>query len=1325
MKSTLQTITSPHTGSSKITLPTSNRKWFCKYFKQLALFAVMLTAGVQVALADPDPYFPSGGDGSENNPFQIKTVDDLVQFGSMALVSNAGSSDWENTYRYKSYKLMNDITLTGTNNYWPAGYRTSTGSGYTYNSFQGVFDGNNCTISGISITTRSIQFSGFISVLRNGIVKDLTIASSTFKTTYNNSCVGAIAGYLEGSAQIINCKIIDCTIDGNNCVGGIVGGTSSASPAPTIQNCRVGGTTNIKHTNSEYYGAIVGRNLASTGSWSNNYYEWTVTKNDNPMRYNGTGWACNGYNIYGKAEIEPVNSWAALKRAMSVGVTGDGVITLAGDCTDPSPSSTSYLEVPSNKTVVLNLNGKTINRNLTTAINDGYVIYNRGTLTINGSGTITGGKNTGAGGGIYDYGTLTINGGSITGNTASNGGGIFEYYHTTNTTINGVSITENSATNEGGGIYVSIPISNTNTITICGGSTISNNSAVKKGGGISYVEGTLKIKGKVTISGNTKGEDPNNVELYSGKKITIDDNLDSDTRIGVYVQDITSFPRYITSGLSGKGVYSYFTSDNATYAVRSYDDNNAEACLKRIISPTVSMSGWAYGSSASSPSVSGNTGNGTVTYTYKAEGGNEFTSTKPTNAGTHTVKATIAETSGYTGSEATTTYIVAQREAILSWENTSLTYNKSAQKPTASVSNKVGSDVCDVTVDGAQANAGNYTATATDLSNSNYKLPAVKTQTFTIAKKDVTVSNITASNKTYDGNTTATIVATNASFDGLLDGDALSVSTSGTFADANVGTGKTVTFGALTLGGTSVGNYQLKTGEGVQQSSTTADITAKALTITADGKNITYGDEPPTYTVSSDGFVAGESEANLTGTISCACDYAQYNNANTYPITPSGATSTNYAITYTPGTLTVAQKEVGLSWSTDSPFTYDGQSHCLTATATGMVNSDEIGVTVTGAQTSAGDSYTATASELTGTKSGNYKLPAANTQPFTINKRAVTVTPSDGQSKTYGDSDPTITYNVDGLLGLVPGESLSGTLERAAGEDVNTYAITQGTVTNENNGNYNITFTTGKTFAITPKTIGISWGPTILTYNSSAQAPTATATGLVGSDVCNLSVTGQQTAVGVYTITDAPATVTALDNTNYQLPTTGLTTGFEIVNPLSISFAANQTWATWYGGYNYEVPAGMTAYKVISVSGSTVTVDAITYVPANTGVLIKRTATEAAVANSNVYNGETSVITSLLRNGNPTPYIDYILYNDGFVLSSVSTLGDHRCYLPASGAAATRGLTIEIGDGTTDIAPKVVEEIDTGEWYDLQGRRIEKPQKKGLYIRDGKKIVVK
>jgi hypothetical protein len=33
--------------------------------------------------------------------------------------------------------------------------------------------------------------------------------------------------------------------------------------------------------------------------------------------------------------------------------------------------------------------------------------------------------------------------------------------------------------------------------------------------------------------------------------------------------------------------------------------------------------------------------------------------------------------------------------------------------------------------------------------------------------------------------------------------------------------------------------------------------------------------------------------------------------------------------------------------------------------------------------------------------------------------------------------------------------------------------------------------------------------------------------------------------------------------------------------------------------------------------------------------------------------------------------------------------------------------------------------MDNNEWYDLQGRRVSQPTKKGLYIRNGKKVVVK
>ena len=78
---------------------------------------------------------------------------------------------------------------------------------------------------------------------------------------------------------------------------------------------------------------------------------------------------------------------------------------------------------------------------------------------------------------------------------------------------------------------------------------------------------------------------------------------------------------------------------------------------------------------------------------------------------------------------------VAQREAALSWSNTTLTYNGSAQKPTVIISNKVNSDDVAATVTGEQTNAGSYTATVSGLTGTgaaNYKLPAVTGTAFRI-----------------------------------------------------------------------------------------------------------------------------------------------------------------------------------------------------------------------------------------------------------------------------------------------------------------------------------------------------------------------------------------------------------------------------------------------------------------------------------------------------------------------------------------------------------------------------------------------------------------
>mgnify|MGYP002621238573 CR=1 FL=1 len=67
------------------------------------------------------------------------------------------------------------------------------------------------------------------------------------------------------------------------------------------------------------------------------------------------------------------------------------------------------------------------------------------------------------------------------------------------------------------------------------------------------------------------------------------------------------------------------------------------------ISPTVTLEDWTYGS-PNSPSVSGNMGNGTVTYYYKT-GDGEWTETQPTDAGTHQVKASVAANGNYAAGE--------------------------------------------------------------------------------------------------------------------------------------------------------------------------------------------------------------------------------------------------------------------------------------------------------------------------------------------------------------------------------------------------------------------------------------------------------------------------------------------------------------------------------------------------------------------------------------------------------------------------------------------------------------------------------------------------
>ena len=138
-----------------------------------------------------------------------------------------------------------------------------------------------------------------------------------------------------------------------------------------------------------------------------------------------------------------------------------------------------------------------------------------------------------------------------------------------------------------------------------------------------------------------------------------------------------------------------------------------------------------------------------------------------------------------------------------------------------------------------------------------------KTVTPGVAQKEVTVSGITAANKEYDGNTDATVNASGATITGIVSGDSLTITATGSFADADVGNGKAVNLTLGALSGASTGNYKLAASG--NQTTATANITAKNVSISAATVNDKGYDGNANATVASV-TITGVSSALSMGT---------------------------------------------------------------------------------------------------------------------------------------------------------------------------------------------------------------------------------------------------------------------------------------------------------------------------------------------------------------------------------------------------------------------------------------------------------------------------
>ena len=431
----------------------------------------------------------------------------------------------------------------------------------------------------------------------------------------------------------------------------------------------------------------------------------------------------------------------------------------------------------------------------------------------------------------------------------------------------------------------------------------------------------------------------------------------------------------------------------------------------------------------------------------------------------------------------------------------------------------------------------------------NNMVSAVVSETCQPAPSELTVE-LSETSFTYSGSSQMPTVTVKLGEATLTENTHYTVS----YSNSNGGTGNTTNAGTVTVTvtGTDTGSYAGKTG------TATYTIAPAELTIKAKDQTITYGGSivQDVAQCMVSGLCSPDTLTSVTLTASTT------NVTTTGTITPSDAVikngdtdvTANYDISYVSGTLTILKATPTITFQDYAPGkTYNGAplavptADQLTITGGGIYDNVKFtwyegtspsGTKLDSAPKDAGTYYVVASIAET----ANTTAATATSGSITISKRAITVTPNSGQSKVYGTADPLLTYKVSGA-GLVDGETLIGALSRDAGTDVDTYKITQGTLTNDVNPNYTITFVSGETFAITQApqaALTITGQPDTVTYGDSSFTLTATGgsgTGAVTWAVPAGTVASVDSGTGAVTISgvgELTITATKAGDGNYK-----------------------------------------------------------------------------------------------------------------------------------------------------------------------------------------------
>ena len=319
-----------------------------------------------------------------------------------------------------------------------------------------------------------------------------------------------------------------------------------------------------------------------------------------------------------------------------------------------------------------------------------------------------------------------------------------------------------------------------------------------------------------------------------------------------------------------------------------------------------------------------------------------------------------------------------------------------------------------------------------------------------ISKKNISISGIKANNKEYDGTKNATFDYSEVVFDGIVEGDTLTVTVTGQFTDANAGVNKTVNFTGISLGGASVANYKIPIAS--QQMTASADITpvdSSVISAPEAVNDLIYNGEE--QTLISEGEVEGGSfiyalglnAADAPEDESFDAEIPAGENASTYYVWYKVSGDINHNSTEAECiVVSIARKTVSISGVKAVDKVYDGKKTVTfdysKVIYDGIIEGDVLTLIVYGsfADANAGENKTVsfTGMSLSGDDSSNYSFGNAVQQ----SSATASITPADSTVVTAPEAKENLTYKGEYQELITEGEGEGGTFVYALGEDAET-----------------------------------------------------------------------------------------------------------------------------------------------------------------------------------------------------------------------------------------------------------------------------------------------